>query len=188
MMTLYLARFRHRLKRITDDMDRIAERILASELSGADFLRHQYVKNSKLMAVLTNNSIFLSFVLPLIYCLPVPITDWSDGRYRSRHSFRIANPFDDKLPGVYELIAAVMGLSIVYSTSKKSATDCLFVSLFNIQTDFLKYLSVAMSAIREELLRTGNGDLVRGKLILWLQLHQDILRSVPYLSLCYKFR
>nr|WVD93654.1 odorant receptor 41 [Graphosoma rubrolineatum] len=176
LVTFYQIRYSKDLKRITDNMDRIAERILDSDLTGADHFLQLYQRTSKLMAILTNHSIFFSFTLPLVYCFPVPLMDWMEGHYRSRQPFRIANPFNDKLPGVYELIWLVMTCSISYSTSKKAATDCLFVTLFSIQSDFLKYLSTAMTELQKEL-KFENSTQVRIKLVLWFNLHQDILRN-----------
>ncbi|CAH1405047.1 unnamed protein product [Nezara viridula] len=135
-----------------------------------------YKRTSKVMAILTDNSIFFSFTLPFIYCFPVPVMDWMEGHYRSRHPLRIANPFNDKVPGVYELIALIIACSIAFSTSKKAAMDCLFVTLFSIQSDFLKYLSVAMSELQKELSNEDSKQ-VRDKLILWFRLQQEIVRN-----------
>nr|XP_024216598.1 uncharacterized protein LOC112210730 [Halyomorpha halys] len=173
MLTFYQISYSEELKRITDNMDRIAERILSGELAGAEHFLKLYKRTSRLMAILTNQSIFFSFALPLVYSFPVPLMDWMEGHYRSRHPFRIASPFDDKLPGVYELIMLIMTCSISYSTSKKAAMDCLFVTLFTIQSDFLKYLSVAMTELQKEL-KIGNSTQVRNKFVLWFRLHQDI--------------
>ncbi|KAE8573414.1 odorant receptor 4-like [Halyomorpha halys] len=176
LVTFYQAHYSQDLKRITDNMDRIAERILASDLRGADHFLQLYKRTSKLMAILTDYSIFFSFTLPIVYCFPVPVMDWMEGHYRSRHPVRIANPFNDKIPGVYELIAIVVACSIAFSTSKKAAMDCLFVTFFSIQSDFLKYLSVAMSELQKEL-RDEDSPLTRNKLITWFRLHQDIIRN-----------
>lgn len=160
-------------------MDNLTEKILKSELKGADHFLKLYRRTSKVMAILTDNSIFFSFTLPFIYCFPVPVMDWMEGHYRSRHPLRIANPFNDKVPGIYELIALVIACSIAFSTSKKAAMDCLFVTLFSIQSDFLKYLSVALSELKKELSNEDSAR-VRNKLILWLQLHQEIVRLAKH--------
>nr|WVD93656.1 odorant receptor 43 [Graphosoma rubrolineatum] len=182
LVTLYLLQFRIRLKKITDDIDSITKRIIESELGQKEFLEKEHYKNSKLMAVLTDCSLYLSFTTPIFYCVSTPVIEWYTGSYRSNLPLPTISFFDEKAPGLYELMVFFISYSIAISTSKKSANDCLFIALFKIQTIFLKYLSVSKVALEKELM---TDDTYKGqrKLMAWVRLHQDIMKNVEELIL-----
>ncbi|CAH1405048.1 unnamed protein product [Nezara viridula] len=139
-------------------MDRIAERIMSSDLAGAEHFLQLYQRTSRLMAILTNHSIFFSFTLPLVYCFPVPLMDWMEGHYRSRQPFRIANPFDDKLPGVNteELVDAFSPVVIIYYMTTIGIVVCgAFVQSMAQNLAFIVYSSPWYDMVK------NNADMIR---------------------------
>lgn len=174
-VTFYHALYGPRLKKVTDDMDSIAETICANGLGGAERFHKQYKTNSKLMTLFSALSIHFSAYLPFTYFFEVPITDYFTGNYRSRFPVKINSPFYDREPGVYELVLAIMSFCVSSSIGKKTATDCLFMTLFMIQTSFLKYLSDSMNDLEKDFL-SGDNKLIKKKLRLWIKLHQDVIR------------
>ncbi|KAE8574019.1 uncharacterized protein [Halyomorpha halys] len=180
LVSSYLIRYKDRLKKITDEMDIITKKIIESELGEGEFLLNEYNKNSKLMAVLTDGSLYLSFATPIFYCVSTPVLEWYNGMYRSNLPIQTLSFFDEKAPGCYELMVIFTACSIAISTSKKSANDCLFIALFRIQTIFIKYLSVSKRALEKKILAD---DSLRGqrKLLAWIKLHQDIMKNVEEL-------
>ncbi|KAE8574017.1 uncharacterized protein [Halyomorpha halys] len=179
-ITLYMALFRKRIKMITEGMDSIAEVIFQNELGGAGLLQEMYQKNAKLMAILTSNSISISFLAPCTYCWSVPFVAWLSGTYRDELPLPLDTSYNYRLPVIYELMVMLISCSIGISTSKKSAVDCFFISLFNIQIDFLKYLSVSKRYLQEEF-NSGKDIYIRKKLIMWIKLHQDINMNIQQL-------
>lgn len=172
-ITLYLVLFKGKLKVIIEDMDSIAATINRNELGGAEFLQEMYKKNAKLMMVLTNNSIYFGFLTPVIFCWSVPTIGWLSGNYRANLPIQIDCPYDYHAPLVYELMVLLLSCCLAISTTKKAATDCLFMSLFNIQITFLKYLSVTKHYIQDDF-RSTNNAFIKRKLIIWIKLHQEV--------------
>ncbi|KAE8574015.1 odorant receptor 10 [Halyomorpha halys] len=179
-ITLYLVLFKGKLKVIIENMDSIADIIHQNELGGAVFLQEMYKKNARLMKVLTNNSIYFGFLTPVIFCWSVPTMGWFSGNYRANLPIQIDSPYDYHIPLVYELMVLLLSCCLAVSTTKKAATDCLFMSLFNIQITFLKYLSITKSYIQDDF-RSTNKAIVKRKLIIWIRLHQQINLNIQQL-------
>nr|XP_014272140.2 uncharacterized protein LOC106678240 [Halyomorpha halys] len=183
-VTFYHALYGPRLKKITDNMDSIAAVICTNNLGGAERFHKRYATNSKLMSVFTTLSIHFSAYLPFTYFFEVPVTDYFTGKYRSRFPVKINSPFYDREPGVYELVLGIMSLCVSSSIGKKTATDCLFMTLFMIQRNFLYFLSDSMKDLEKEFL-TGDNKLFKKKLSIWIKLHQDIRRNAEELVLTF---
>nr|XP_024215402.1 uncharacterized protein LOC106688861 [Halyomorpha halys] len=178
-ITVYLALCRERMKTITDGLDSIAETIFRNELGGADFLEQLYKKNAKVMTVLTNNSLFISFITPVTFCWSVPFISWLAGKYRSRLPIPIESPYNYRVPVIYELMVVLMSSCLIIASSKKAVADCLFMSVFNAQITILKYLYVT-----KRYLQVGyDNDIMvdRKKLVLWIKLHQKINENIRQL-------
>ena len=175
MVTVYQVWFRTELVQLTNKMDAITKKIMVSDLNGKEFLLERYKKNARLMALLTNSSLILSYVTPICYCISVPVMDLFAGTYRASLPLPVASFVDHRVPFVYELIIFLSGYSIAISTAKKSANDCFFMSLLKIQTDFLKFLNVSKVLLEKELLVD---KFCRRKLLIWVKLHQEIHKLV----------
>ncbi|KAE8573997.1 Odorant receptor 91, partial [Halyomorpha halys] len=172
-VTLYLFLFQGKLKVIINKIDSIAATIQQNEIGGSEFLQEMYKKHAKLMVVLANNSIYFGYLTPMIFCLSVPTMDWYAGNYRANLPIQIDAPYDYHIPLVYELMVLLLSCCLAVSTTKKAATDCLFMSLFNIQITFLKYLSITKSYIQDDFNST-NKTFSKRKLIIWIRLHQQV--------------
>lgn len=177
LVTYYHYLFGQRLQRITENTDRLAAALLRSGLDSNHSFQQLFQKDSSAIAVLTKNTIAFSFFCPILYCLSVPVVDSIAGRYRCRQPLPITSPFDDKKAGLYELIALVLAISNAISCSKKGVNDCLFLALFRIQSSFLQFLSTSLENLQKDFL-IGSDDWNRKILIRWIQLHQEVLRSV----------
>nr|WVD93653.1 odorant receptor 40 [Graphosoma rubrolineatum] len=182
LATIHQSLFRARLKRLTDKLDNIAKEIIFSGLGEEHSFLRLYNKNAKLMTTLVNKSVILGAMAPPIYCLSVPAMDWFAGQYRSHFPVLIESPFDERAPVVYEVVVLLVAACMSASIAKKVITDCLFISLFQIEIAFLKYLSLSLTNMKKEFLK-GDGALIDKKLKLWIKLHQSVLRSINELIL-----
>ncbi|CAH1399652.1 unnamed protein product [Nezara viridula] len=160
-----------RLKHITDHIDLFSKRI--SQLGQEKLFLTLFMKKSRLVPTIAKVLICMPFLTIFVYVIPVPVSDWFNGTYRSRRPLPTQGPFDDKQPGVYELLLFLEAFSIS-SCCRKNATDCLFMALFKSHSAVLQYLSAAMDDIQRDF-SSGDNDKGHRKLALWLKLHQDIV-------------
>lgn len=156
-------------------MDLIAKKIIESDLADKSSFEKEYEKNAKFINSLIKYTLMSMMTTPFIYFFSLPIFEWYAGVYKAHFPVPIENFFNDRLPGVYELIVFTIAASISYSSAMKASNDCLFICLFKIHTSFLRYMSVSKEVIEKELL-AGNSVQTQRKLLLWVQLHQEIIK------------
>nr|WVD93652.1 odorant receptor 39 [Graphosoma rubrolineatum] len=176
--------FRTELKRVTDTMDSIAKRIIESELADKDLFEQEYKNNAAFINNLIKYTLMSMMTTPFLYFLSLPVFEWYAGNYKAHFPVPIENFFNDRLPGVYELIVITIAASISYSSAQKASNDCLFISLFKIQTSFLRYLTQSKKVIEKELL-SGNSVKSQKKLLIWVELHQEIIKNIKELVLIF---
>ncbi|KAE8574020.1 uncharacterized protein [Halyomorpha halys] len=183
LINFYQIQYRKELKHITDTMDSIAEKIIESGLADKDIFVKEYTTNAKFTNNLIKYTLMSMMTTPFIYFLSLPIFEWYAGAYKAHFPVPIENFFNDRLPGVYELIVITIAASISYSSAKKASNDCLFICLFKIQTTFLRYMTLSKEVIEKELL-AGNKNSQR-KLLIWVKLHQEIIKNTKELILIF---
>lgn len=173
LVTIHHVHYGARLLELTNTMDAISETIMTGDLENKEEFLKEYEHNSKIINILAKYSFILSFTTPFFYFLSLPVIEWYTGSYRSHLPLPISSFFNDRLPGVYELIVLIIAGSISISTATKAAYDCLFISLLKIQTTFFKYLYETQDIIRKELKDNGQNQ---GRFFAWIKLHQEVIR------------
>ncbi|XP_014289016.1 odorant receptor 43a isoform X2 [Halyomorpha halys] len=170
LVFIHHKRYSTRIHELTDTMDAICKQIMTSDLNKKDEFLKEYERNSKIMTALANYSFYLNFTTTCSYFLSLPAIEWYTGNYRANFPLAISNSFNDRIPGVYELIVLAIAGSTSISTATKSTYDCLFVSLLKIQTTFFKYLYETIDNLK--------GDVQSQHHFLeWIRLHQEIMKN-----------